>query len=359
MFDDELEDEKKTYKLRNLVIKEISTVKNPAVQSARVIVMKSSDKDNSKIEIQTENTIIHKRLEKGQIFQYALIPDQPDGQGDIIDESEIEKVTELTKERIFKGDLKIGKEHNDFKDDRVKYLWTEYDPTGLIAKSYNFPKDKVVKGGMIVGIQLTDIGIEEFKKGDFVGISIGGEANREELKKSNDNMSIKNIFKSFLIELKDIVMNKEDRMSENVNKNNNTTNEVVDILNTTIKESIKEILSEINKSDEKPKTEEKNTDDNSSNEITKSIEDLKIQVDNITKSQVEKEKEQNEKDSKIQETLKSLVDITKQLNDKLNETSELTNKVAEVKGISKTQNAKPTGEPDIEKVLSGNIWDSE
>ena len=354
----EIEDEKeKTYKLSNLVIKEISTVKNPAGNLARAIVMKSNQSDSTKVEIQSETTIIHKRLEKGQIFHYALVPDQPDGQGDIIDKSEIDKVTELTKERIFKGELKIGKEHVDFQDDRVKYLWTEYDSTGLIAKAYDFPKDKIVKGGMIVGIQLTENGIESFKKGDFVGISIGGEATREQLSKSNENNSIKNIFKSFLIELKDIMITKKEdnSMSDSVNKSNETT-EVVDILKSTIKESFTEILDELKKSSD---TEKEIKEQPEETETVEKTNDFASEISKINETVEQVIKAQEEKDSKVQETLKSLVEITKTLSDKLNETSELTNKVAEVKGISKTQDPKPTKDPEVDNILSGNIWDSE
>lgn len=355
LFDND-EDEKKTYKLKNLVIKEISTVKNPAVQLARAIVTKSNESENGNVEIQTESKIIHKRIEKGQIFQYALVPDQPDGQGDIIDESEIEKVTELTKEKIFKGDLKIGKEHTDFNDDRVKYLWVEYDPTGLIAKSYNFPKDKVVKGGMIVGIQLTEIGIEQFKNNEFVGISIGGEANREEMKKSNDNISIKDIFKSFLTELKDIMITKREDSSMSENEKKNEDINQVDVLKSTIKDSFNEILTELKKSNE-PKPEQK-TESESTEEVEKA-EDLKTDIKQLNAKLDDITKSQNEKDIETQNTLKTIVEITKKLNDKLNETSELANKLAEVKGISKTQDPKPTADTEIETILSGNLWDSE
>ena len=336
------------------MIHEISTVKNPAVPLARTIVTKSIDNENDEISLDYTPSVIHKALEKGQIFQYGLVPDIPDLQKDTINKSEIEKTTEYVKEKIFKGELRIGKEHSDFNNQRVKYIWVEYDGTGLIAKAYGFPKDKTVKGGMIVGIQLTEKGIEDYKNGEFTGISIGGNANRERVLNKNNN-KISDLFKSFLKDLKDVLLHKEANKSmENNTDSKNEMIELANIMKTTIQEGFKEVitnLKEVQKlnPNEKDETETEKENLNKNNDINLSkISELENKLNEIAKKSNE-----NKNDETLINELNSLKEEMKKINSDLKDTTELTKKLAELKGVTKTNNQDSV--PDSNNF--GNMWD--
>jgi hypothetical protein len=321
---------KALFKLSNVDIHEISVTKSPAVEEATVIVRKS---DNS---IQIETNIIHKN-DKGQIFQYALVPNKPDKQGDVITDSEIEKATERLKKTIFDGGLRIGKEHTDFNNDVVDYAFTEYDDSGFIAKHYGFPEDKIVKGAMIVGMQLTEFGKSEFDNGNFKGISIGGIAEKEDIEKSINNNS-NDIIKSLLSTILGI---KTDINLEQLIKN--AVNEQIEILKNdkTDKSEVKKSMADENKDQKLDETK-------TGNEVSKS------NTDPTQEKLLELEKSYNEQvnNNKIlMDSITELKDIVKNLSGKLDTNIETVDKLAKAKGVSKTNDPQP-----FEKMFQNGLF---
>ena len=188
--------------ITDLTIEEISLTASPAVPAAKVIIGKSSEISKNEMVITKNLEIVHKNLKEGFIFQYGLVPDEEDLQGDTISNSQIEQTTKRLQKRIFNGKLVIKVEHEKEDSTLVDYLYALYDPTGGVAKALGFPEKKIRKGGMVIGIQLTEKGIDSFNKGTFKGISIGGKA--QEKKQGIDTSKLKSIIEAKWNDIKNI-----------------------------------------------------------------------------------------------------------------------------------------------------------
>ncbi len=171
-------------------IVEIAFAGTPAVPKAVFQVFKSEFPEGREPIIKT--VTLHKDEAKKQVFGYALVPDEPDHQGDIISAEEIEKACHSLARNLAKGTAKgqgTTLNHIHLKDaDGNSYgyiIESAIDKDGSLAKAYGV---EGVPGAWWIGAQVeTEEAWESVQKREITGFSIGGSGCRvpvEETQKS-------------------------------------------------------------------------------------------------------------------------------------------------------------------------------
>ncbi|MBR8466342.1 hypothetical protein KDE13_08350 [Campylobacter sp. faydin G-140] len=164
-------------KLKNLNITHISLVKAGA--NKKNIIYKSS-KENPSYEKVIK--IAKNDEEKGVIYGIVYSPDEVDTQGEMTDIKEIEKAAYSFMKGL--NGTNIDREH-DFKPDGayVAESWLVRENDAL------FKSEKI--GSWAVAIKLENDELKEaVKKGEIAGLSMAGTAERYDVGKSEDNLSI-------------------------------------------------------------------------------------------------------------------------------------------------------------------------
>ncbi len=300
------------YEIYDLSIIERSLVKSPAVEDAKIIIMKSTEHDPERQS--KEFAEIVKSTKEGKIYGYALVPDKEDKQGEVISKEEIKKAVNLFNKNLSLNMTKgtgSGYEHMRF-DSEISYpILNVYDETGDIAKAVGIPSDKIIKGAWLTGDQLTEKGLELYKSGDITGWSIGGTGSyRIHTEDSANSDDVKTEAKSFIKTLTDFFKNnKGETMTEK---------EIRSIVKEETEELVKSIRSELTelvKSIQPDGDTEKSTKTENIEEETKTDENLDNK-DNSTKEDDTKDNgnennNNNVKDeskSELEESVKSILD---------------------------------------------------
>lgn len=114
--------------------------------------------------------IIQKEAWFNTILFIALAPDEPDRNGDIIDEYEITKTAHEFMKNLQDKTVDIDHDNDDVVDD-ARYVESYIAPVNIELENWN----TIPKWSWIVWIQFSDAIYKQFVDGDMVWISIDGE----------------------------------------------------------------------------------------------------------------------------------------------------------------------------------------
>ena len=347
-------------KLVRYFIKELSLVRDPAVEDAVVAVYKSASgivEDDPDIneyldtlspeeDVISESHFVYEDVVKsskydGKLFSYLLVKDKLDTQGEYISSSAIKEAVEYISELSFKGGFKIGVEHTDFDHGYVKYAKVYYDDDGSLARAFGFKEDKIIPGSAIAEIQLTNKGIDFYNTGRIKGISAGGKAYKqfeksvEKTEKSSiDDTGFFKALKNFFSRNKeDIIMSKDD-VKEVIKDVLKEEDSLKNTSNVTEASKLDKIISEVNKLNVLM-TSFKSTDTNVVNN-----DNIVVVEDGCN------EEPKHEVDIEVINTIKSASDRNssdiEKLTTALGSMKETLDKLCEVKGLSNAEEIKHT-----------------
>lgn len=327
----------KVIELKELDVVEVSFVENPAVDN-EVLIRKNEDGNEY---ANSTARFIHKNMDKGIVYFYALKPFKKstnfyiDKQNHLVKESEIERAVLQFAKNMSTGKLKgngVGLEHTEFNNDLGYIILSVYDKTGHHAIGEGIPKEKVIKGGWLVGFQLTDKGKKLVDSGKVKGISIMGKAkfNEVNLQKNNSKDDVKK--RKWFDEL--IQFFKKDFLNIE-GESEMTETEIKDI----VQKEIKSIKDDISK-------------------LTVSLQDISKSITATMEKPKEEPKENKEvkQDNKELDTFKLELDSVKK---NLTEILEITKNLQNMKGTSNVVDTKPKQPDEIQKNANGKIngWD--
>lgn len=181
--------------LHDIDVSEIALCKQGAVPKATFLIKKSVTPDDSKDQFTKQLTVVAKDDVKKQIFTYALVPDEPDLQGDVVTKADIE-AAQLSFGKNLALNLQKGQgtsdTHANFGD--IGHVFTTViDPDGSVAKAYGVDVDKCVPGGWFVGVQCSDTSWDKVQKGEFNAVSIGGQGARTPVQETTQKTLLKKI----------------------------------------------------------------------------------------------------------------------------------------------------------------------
>jgi len=180
---------KAKYNLADVNVQELAFASTPAVPKATFAVFKADDVPDGcdpviKFFKFTKDDV------KKQVYGYALVPEEPDSQGDVLNTGEIEKAAHsLLKNAFHKTDIKgTGSSFNHVLFDGIGFpIESAIDKDGSIGKAHGM--EEGIPGAWWVGAQVTNDEIwGKIEKGEITGFSIGGSGVREAIEPADKSL---------------------------------------------------------------------------------------------------------------------------------------------------------------------------
>lgn len=172
---------KKTQRLTQIEVYEVSLVSTPAVPDAGIILTKSLQPQEPTILKST--SIIKYDAAQGIVIARPLVPDREDLQGDVVTKADVEYASHSYLRNLAYKQAKGtggGEQHQEF--DVAYPILSIYDEDGSVQKMYGVPSEEIIPGAWVLGLKVTK---EETKKalekGELTGMSIGCIGERIEL----------------------------------------------------------------------------------------------------------------------------------------------------------------------------------
>ena len=273
-------------KLTNIDIHFISLVKSGA--NKKEIIYKSGETKPPTI----EKTIQINKIDKEQKRVYGIVysPNENDTDEEFTTAEEIQKACDNFMKEGRTG--KIDKQHDEIIGHGfVAECWITKEADSV------FPDDPV--GSWAVGIQIENNDTwEAVKKGEIKGLSMGGFAVKEEVKKSDEKSLIEKIVAAVKKAIQPIQIVEKDFNSENEFR-------VLRSMSWALQDSIDKTISDESITDKK-------------SAILRDIEQFKTAVENFSLDNINKSEEEDMKAEEVQAIVKTAVEeAVKPLNEKI------------------------------------------